>query len=172
MGHRKSHPISRFCVKFGVVKKLPQFRFLYKTFKDPKCSDRCGCPSSREQDFPYLILHAPQNVPAKPQTNLHLSSPTSNSGIQHMEARAFSERETSFSEESLVERLSASIKLTLHKALIKSVMTYACTTCELAADTYILKSQRLQNNVLALLEIFYSVHRSAIRPQLSRYRTR
>jgi hypothetical protein len=45
------------------------------------------------------------------------------------------------------ERLSASIKLILHKVLIKSVMTYACPAWELAAGTYLLKFQRLQNKV-------------------------
>jgi hypothetical protein len=45
------------------------------------------------------------------------------------------------------ERLSASIKLTLHKALITSVMTYACPAWKSAADTYLLKLQRLQNKV-------------------------
>jgi hypothetical protein len=46
--------------------------------------------------------------------------------------------------------LSANIKLTLHTALIRSVMTqqYACLTWALAADTYLLKLQRLQNKVL------------------------
>jgi hypothetical protein len=43
------------------------------------------------------------------------------------------------------ERLSATIKLTLHKAVIRSVMTYACPAWELAADTYFLKLQRLQH---------------------------
>jgi hypothetical protein len=33
------------------------------------------------------------------------------------------------------QRLSANIKLTLHKAMIRSVITYACRACELAADT-------------------------------------
>jgi hypothetical protein len=46
------------------------------------------------------------------------------------------------------ERLSANIKLTLHKALIRSVMTYACPAWEFAAETYLLKLQRLQNKVL------------------------
>jgi hypothetical protein len=32
------------------------------------------------------------------------------------------------------ERLNANIKLTLHKALIRSVMTYACPAWEFAAD--------------------------------------
>jgi hypothetical protein len=33
------------------------------------------------------------------------------------------------------ERLSASIKLALHEALIRSVMIYACSAWEFAADT-------------------------------------
>jgi hypothetical protein len=37
------------------------------------------------------------------------------------------------------ERLSANIKLTLYKALIRSVMTDACPTWELAADIHLLK---------------------------------
>jgi hypothetical protein len=46
------------------------------------------------------------------------------------------------------ERLSTNIKLTLYKALIRSVVTYAGHAWELAADTYLLKLQRLQNKVL------------------------
>jgi hypothetical protein len=46
------------------------------------------------------------------------------------------------------ERLSANIKLTLHKELIRSVTTYACPAWELAAGTYLLKLQCLQNKVL------------------------
>jgi hypothetical protein len=46
------------------------------------------------------------------------------------------------------ERLNANIKLTLHKALIRSVLTYACPTWEFAADIHLLKLQRLQNKVL------------------------
>jgi hypothetical protein len=46
------------------------------------------------------------------------------------------------------EHLSANTKLTFHKALIRSVMTYAYPTWELAADTYLLKLQCLQNKVL------------------------
>jgi hypothetical protein len=48
-----------------------------------------------------------------------------------------------------IEPWRASIKLTLHKALIRSVMTYACPAWELAADTYLLKLQRVKNNVLS-----------------------
>jgi hypothetical protein len=46
------------------------------------------------------------------------------------------------------ERLSVNIKVTLHKALIRSIMTYACPTWEFASETYLLKLQRLQNKVL------------------------
>jgi hypothetical protein len=46
------------------------------------------------------------------------------------------------------ERLSTNIKVTLYKALVRSVMTYACPTWELVADTYLLKLQRLQDKVL------------------------
>jgi hypothetical protein len=44
--------------------------------------------------------------------------------------------------------LSSNIKLTLHKALIRSVMTYACPAWKLASDICLLKLQRLQNKVL------------------------
>jgi hypothetical protein len=40
------------------------------------------------------------------------------------------------------------IKLILHKPLNRSVMTYACAAWEFAAETYLLKLQRLQNKVL------------------------
>jgi hypothetical protein len=46
------------------------------------------------------------------------------------------------------ECLSTNIKLTLYKAMIRSVMTYACPTWEYAADAHLLKLQRLQNIVL------------------------
>jgi hypothetical protein len=44
--------------------------------------------------------------------------------------------------------LSFNIKVTLHKALIRSVMTYSCPAWEFAAETYLLKLQHLQNKVL------------------------
>jgi hypothetical protein len=44
------------------------------------------------------------------------------------------------------ESSSANIKLTLHRALIRSIMTYACPAWLLAADTYLLKLQLLQNS--------------------------
>jgi hypothetical protein len=47
-----------------------------------------------------------------------------------------------------IKRLSANIKLTLHKAIIRSVLTYACPAWEFAADSHLLKLQRLQNRVL------------------------
>jgi hypothetical protein len=46
------------------------------------------------------------------------------------------------------DRLSTNSKLTLHKALIRSIMTYACPAWEFAADTHLMKLQRLQNKVL------------------------
>jgi hypothetical protein len=52
------------------------------------------------------------------------------------------------------EHLSASIKPDLHKALIRSVMTYACPTWELAADTFLLKLQHMQNKVLRIIGNF------------------
>jgi hypothetical protein len=52
------------------------------------------------------------------------------------------------------ERLRHNIKLTLHKALIRSVMSYACLAWDSAADTYLLKLQRLQNKVLRTIVTF------------------
>jgi hypothetical protein len=52
------------------------------------------------------------------------------------------------------QRLNANIKLTLYKALIRSVMIYACSAWELAADTYLLKLQHLQNKVLRTIGNF------------------
>jgi hypothetical protein len=40
------------------------------------------------------------------------------------------------------------MKLTPYKALIRSVITYACSTWKYAADANLLKLQRLQNRVL------------------------
>jgi hypothetical protein len=49
-------------------------------------------------------------------------------------------------------RVNANIKLTLLKALIRSVMTFPAW--ELAADTYLLKLQRLQKKVLRTIGNF------------------
>jgi hypothetical protein len=49
------------------------------------------------------------------------------------------------------ERLSVNIKLTLHKELIRSVMTYACLAWEFAAETCLMKLKRLQNKVLCTI---------------------
>jgi hypothetical protein len=46
------------------------------------------------------------------------------------------------------EQLNNNIKLSLHKALNRSVMTYATRAWEFAADTHQMKLQRLQNQVL------------------------
>jgi hypothetical protein len=55
---------------------------------------------------------------------------------------------------------------TLYRALIRSVMTYACSTWEYAADTHLMKLQRLQNRVLQA-----GAHRSANCAQLSKLLT-
>jgi hypothetical protein len=52
-------------------------------------------------------------------------------------------------------RLSTNVKLTLYKALIRSVMTYACPTWAYAADARLLELQRLQNRVLCPLGNLY-----------------
>jgi hypothetical protein len=52
------------------------------------------------------------------------------------------------------EHSSANIKLTLHKALIRSVMTYACPAWELVGDTYLLKLQHLQNKAFRTIGNF------------------
>jgi hypothetical protein len=64
------------------------------------------------------------------------------------------------------ERLSAKIKLTLHKALIRTVITYACPAWELAADTYLLNCSACKTRFCALLELFQGAHQSAICTQL------
>jgi hypothetical protein len=46
------------------------------------------------------------------------------------------------------------LKLTLHKALIRSVLTYVCPAWELVADTYLLKLPRMQNKVLRTIGNF------------------
>jgi hypothetical protein len=58
------------------------------------------------------------------------------------------------------ERLSAKMKLTFHKALIRLVITYACPAWELAADTYLLKLRRLQNKVVRTIWKVSKVHTS------------
>jgi hypothetical protein len=63
--------------------------------------------------------------------------------IQMIEAKAF---RTFIRIYSLFksERLNVNIKLALHKALIRSLMTYACPAWEFAAECHLLKLQRLQ----------------------------
>jgi hypothetical protein len=47
-----------------------------------------------------------------------------------------------------IERLSVGAKLIIYKALIRSMLTYACPAWEFAADSYLLKLQLLQNRAL------------------------
>jgi hypothetical protein len=46
------------------------------------------------------------------------------------------------------ERLGVGTQLTLYKAMISPILTYACHAWEFEADSYLLKLQRLQNKVL------------------------
>jgi hypothetical protein len=46
------------------------------------------------------------------------------------------------------EWLSTNIKLTLHKALIRSAITYTCPAWEFEAETHLLKLKQVQNRVL------------------------
>jgi hypothetical protein len=73
--------------------------------------------------------------------------------IKMMEAKAF---RTFIRISSLFksERLKTNVKLTLREALILSVMTYTCPTWELAADTYLLKLQHMQNKALHIVGNF------------------
>jgi hypothetical protein len=50
------------------------------------------------------------------------------------------------------ESSGANFKVTLHKALIRSVMTYACPICEFVADTQLLKLKPLQIKFLRIVE--------------------
>jgi predicted PP-loop superfamily ATPase len=49
------------------------------------------------------------------------------------------------------EKLDTSTKLTLYKILIRSKMTYACPTWESAANSHLMKPQRLQNRILRVV---------------------
>jgi len=44
--------------------------------------------------------------------------------------------------------LSVGAKLIIYKALIRSVLTYACPVWEFTVDSYLLKLQQLQNKFL------------------------
>jgi hypothetical protein len=52
------------------------------------------------------------------------------------------------------DRLSTNSKLNFHKALFRSIMTYACPAWEFAADAHLMKPQRLQNKVLRTIGKF------------------
>jgi hypothetical protein len=65
------------------------------------------------------------------------------------------------------ERLSANINLTLHKALIRSVRTYACPAWEFARGTHLLICSECKTKFSAPVEIFQGAHRSSICTRLS-----
>jgi hypothetical protein len=52
------------------------------------------------------------------------------------------------------ERLNADIKLTLHKALFRSVITYAFAAWEFTAESCLLKLQRLKNKAFRAIGSF------------------
>jgi hypothetical protein len=52
------------------------------------------------------------------------------------------------------ERLSGNIEVTLQKALIRTIMTYACPTWEFAAENHLLKLRRLQSKVFRIIDNF------------------
>jgi hypothetical protein len=76
------------------------------------------------------------------------------------------------------ERLNANIKLTLHKALIRSVMTCACPAWEFAAECHLWKLQRLQNKALRTIGNFpkrtsvYDMHKAFHIPYVYDYITK
>jgi hypothetical protein len=55
------------------------------------------------------------------------------------------------------EQIGANIKLTPHKALIRSIMTHACNAWEFAAEMRLLKLECLQNKVLNTIGNFLRV---------------
>jgi hypothetical protein len=52
------------------------------------------------------------------------------------------------------DRLSTESNLTLYKALIRSIINYACPAWEFSADTHLMKLQRLQNKALRTIGKF------------------
>jgi hypothetical protein len=69
------------------------------------------------------------------------------------------------------ERLTANIKLTLHKALIRSVMNNVYPAWELEGDVYLLKLLRLQRKFSSSIEHFQGTHQSTICTRFSTFRT-
>jgi hypothetical protein len=69
------------------------------------------------------------------------------------------------------EWLSTNIKLTLHKALIRFIMTYACPVCEFALDNHLMKLQHRKTRFFAPLIISQGAHQSAICTWLSNFQT-
>jgi hypothetical protein len=68
-------------------------------------------------------------------------------------------------------RLSTNIKLMLYKALIRSVMTFACPILEYVVNVHLLKLQCLQNIVLRVTVILTGTHQSTNCIWLSKFLT-
>jgi hypothetical protein len=89
---------------------------------------------------PYPVVYSPANR----VTKSYISGGTTGEMIEAKAFRTFIRIYSLFKS----ARLSPNTKLTLHKALVRSVLTYACPAWNFAADTHLLKLQRLQNRVL------------------------
>jgi hypothetical protein len=89
--------------------------------------------------------------------------------IENIEAKAFRTFITLYSLFKS-ERLRANISLTLYKALIRSVMTYACPAWEFAAETY-RNCSVCKIRFFAPLAVSLGAHRYTICIWLSRFRT-
>jgi hypothetical protein len=61
--------------------------------------------------------------------------------------------------------------LTLHKALIRSVMTYVCPAWEFAADTYLWNCSAYRTRCFAILETTQGAQRPAIYIWRSKFHT-
>jgi len=68
------------------------------------------------------------------------------------------------------EHLSVNIKLTFYKALIRSIIAYAYPAWGFAADSHVLKLQRLQSPPHHFV-IYQGAHRPAICMWCSKFRT-
>jgi hypothetical protein len=82
----------------------------------------------------------------------------------HIDSVATKALQTFIQHSSLLksERLNATAKLTLYEALIRFTVTYACTALEFAADSHLLKLQRLQVSFSAPMVTYQGAHRPAL----------
>lgn len=55
------------------------------------------------------------------------------------------------------KRLITNIKLTLHKAFIRTILTYAFPAWECVADNHLMKLQHLENSVISTIGNFQTL---------------